>query len=92
MKDIQAWLDRIITDEKFAQKNNGKTIAEIIKIAKQNDYDITKEDILANVAGGKLSVKVDTRIAIANATALALGKDAKATEASTIIINQPNQA
>ena len=79
MKDINKWLNRIKTDEKFAQKNNGKTIEEIIKIAKQQDYDITKEDIMANVSGGGIS---STRItASASSTAIAMGDHSKATNA-----------
>ena len=85
MKDINKWLNRIKTDEKFAQKNNGKTIEEIIKIAKQQDYDITKEDIMANVSGGGIS---STRItASASSTAIAMGDHSKATNASEITIN-----
>ena len=85
MKDINKWLNRIKTDEKFAQKNNGKTIEEIIKIAKQQDYDITKEDIMANVSGGGISIS--KRVAIADSTAIAMGDHSKATNASEITIN-----
>ena len=85
MKDINKWLNRIKTDEKFAQKNNGKTIAEIIKIAKQQDYDITKEDIMANVSGGRINISNKT--AIVKTASIAIGDGSKSTEASSIIVN-----
>lgn len=80
MPGIKEWLDKIKTDEEFAKINDGKTVEQVLKIAKQHNYNISEGDLRAVSGGLKKS-------AIINSFAIASGKDSVAIEGSNVTIN-----
>lgn len=71
MREIDEFKERILNDSEFAKKlRNVKSREDIIKLAKENNYNFTDEelkqedigeDVLAAVAGGTKKGSTETR-------------------------------
>lgn len=91
MNSVDEFKKRIKDDDTFKKYfKDAKSTEDVIKIAKQNGYDLTKctkqeeeqlrEDMLMNIAGGSKTTKVK----IAQASAITTGKGSSTTQKGTI--------
>lgn len=83
MKGINEWINKIKTDQKFAEENDGQTIEKVLKLARREGYDISKDDIIKKVSGGKIG----HHGAEATAISITTGKGSSSEERSSITIN-----